>query len=332
MNLRRGAGKSLRSPPLYEKSRRAAGYHAPMFSYRHAFHAGNHADVLKHLTLIAVLRHLMKKDPAIQLVDTHAGAGIYRLHGEIADKSGEAADGFLKLVARRQDDWPEALQDYLAVVQSFNTTSQWQHYPGSPFIIWHLMQDATRAASRDKLKVFEMHPTDQKLLRQNIEALAAARQVSSRSVQMQMGDGFEALKALLPPPVSSGGSRRACVLIDPSYEIKNDYGRVQTTVQDALKRFPTGTYLVWYPIIGRPEAHDLPRRLKNITQAAGKDWLHATLAIGRGPGDSGGLSASGMFVVNPPFTLKDQLKAALPLLLETLGRGSGQGHTLEVGG
>jgi 23S rRNA (adenine2030-N6)-methyltransferase len=332
MNLRRGARNSLRSPPLYEKSRRVAGYHGPMFSYRHAFHAGNHADVLKHLTLIAVLRHLMKKDPAIQFVDTHAGAGMYRLHSEMAGKSGEAADGFLKLVAQRQKDWPEALQDYLGVVESFNNPSQWQHYPGSPFVIWHLMQDAARVASRDKLKVFEMHPTDQKLLRQNIEALAATRQVSARSVQMQMGDGFEALKALLPPPVSSGGSRRACVLIDPSYEIKNDYARVQATVQDALKRFATGTYMVWYPIIGRQEAHDLPRRLKNIAQAAGKDWLHATLSIGRGPGDDSGLNASGMWMVNPPFTLKDQLKAVLPVLVDTLGRGVGQGHTLEVGG
>lgn len=304
----------------------------PMFSYRHAFHAGNHADVLKHLTLIAVVRHLMKKEPAIQFVDTHAGAGLYRLHGEQADKSGEAADGFLKLAAHAQADWPEPLRDYLDVVQSFNPPGIWQHYPGSPFVVWHLMQDAERVASRDRLKVFEMHPTDQKLLRQNIEALGKTRDVSTRSVQMQMGDGFEALKALLPPPVSGAGSRRACVLIDPSYEIKTDYARVQATVQDALKRFATGTYLVWYPIIGRPEAHDLPRRLKNMTQQAGKDWLHATLSIGRGPGDSTGLNASGMFVINPPFTLKDQLKACLPLLVETLGRGVGQGQSVEFGG
>ncbi|MEY4363126.1 MAG: Ribosomal large subunit methyltransferase [Pseudomonadota bacterium] len=303
-----------------------------MFSYRHAFHAGNHADVLKHLTLIAVVRHLMKKEPAIQFVDTHAGAGIYRLHGEWADKSGEAADGFLKLAAHAQTDWPEALRDYLEVVQSFNPQGGAHHYPGSPFVVWHLMQASERVASRDRLKLFEMHPTDQKLLRQNIEVLAATRGVSARSVQMQMGDGFESLKSLLPPPASSGNSRRACVLIDPSYEIKNDYGRVQDAVQDALKRFPTGTYLVWYPIVGRPEAHDLPRRLKNISQAAGKTWLHASLSIGRAAGESGGLSASGMFVVNPPFTLKDQLKACLPVLLETLGRGVGQAQTLEVGG
>ena len=296
---------------------------AAMFSYRHAFHAGNHADVLKHLTLIATLRHLMKKEPAIQFVDTHAGAGLYRLDSDQADKSGEAADGILKLWPQAAPDWPEALTDYLAVVASFNPDGGQRVYPGSPFIIQRLM----RAASRDRLKLFEMHPSDQKTLRNNIAQLDAGR-----SVSMDMSDGFEALKALLPPPVSSGGSRRACVLIDPSYEIKTDYARVQDCIQDALKRFPTGTYLVWYPIIPRAEAHDLPRRLKNLAQASQKPWLHATLAIGRGTGERDGLSASGMFVINPPFTLKDQLKQCLPIVLKALARGVGQGQTVDSGG
>ena len=138
-----------------------------------------------------------------------APRGVYRLDGEQANTSGEASDGFIKLLRARQDDWPEPLRDYLDVVASFNANGAWQTYPGSPFILARLMLAPDRHAARDRLKLFEMHPTDQKLLRQNIEALGKTRDVSTRSVQMQMGDGFEALKALLPPPVSGAGSRRA---------------------------------------------------------------------------------------------------------------------------
>ncbi len=152
---------------------------------------------------------------------------------------------------------------------------------------------------------------------------------------MAREDGFEGLKAFLPPP-----SRRAFVLIDPSYEIKSDYAKVIACIQDGLKRFATGTYAVWYPIIPRPEAHDLPRRLKTLTNQAGKPWLHATLNIGQAqernvPGEperGQGLTASGMFVVNPPHRLKAAMTAALPQLVQILGRGRGQGQTIESGG
>jgi 23S rRNA (adenine2030-N6)-methyltransferase len=297
-------------------------YHRHMFSYRHAFHAGNHADVLKHITLIATLRHLMQKDAGILFVDTHAGAGLYRLDGDYASKSGEASEGFLKLhTARGQSP---AIDDYLDLIASFNQGQSKKVYPGSPFIIQHLM----RHASRDRLKLFEMHPTDIKSLSQNIAQLEAGR-----SVSVAEQDGFESLKSLLPPPPSGSGSRRACVLIDPSYEIKTDYFRVTDTIADALKRFPTGTYLVWYPIVGRAEAHDLPRRLKGLCNPLGKSWLHATLAIGREyNSDDQGLSASGMFVINPPYTLRPLMEQALPILETQLGRGLGQSWLVETGG
>jgi 23S rRNA (adenine2030-N6)-methyltransferase len=161
---------------------------------------------------------------------------------------------------------------------------------------------------------------------------------AGRQVSVARQDGFESLKALLPPP-----QRRALVLIDPSYEIKSDYTKVSACIQDSLKRFATGTYLVWYPIIPRPEAHDLPRRLKTLANQAGKPWLHATLSVGQRdepvqaqmPGDAPhrpGLTASGMFLINPPHTLKPALAAALPQLLEVLGRGRGKGQVLESGG
>ena len=308
-----------------------------MFSYRHAFHAGNHGDVLKHITLIATLRHLMQKEPSITLVDTHAGAGLYRLDGDYTETGGEAKDGVVKLMAayRAADatgaapaaEVPAAIDEYLDLIASFNPSGALRIYPGSPFVMHSMM----RHASRDRLKLFELHPTDGKSLDGNIAQLEAGR-----TVTVTRQDGFAGLMPLLPPPPSATGSKRAVVLIDPSYEIKSDYGKVSACIQDAIKRFPTGTFMVWYPIIPRPEAHDLPRRLKTLSNQAQRPWLNATLAIGQdpthGPDDRPGLTASGMFVVNPPHTLKIQLQAALPALLKVLGRGRGKGQTLETGG
>jgi len=226
-----------------------------MFSYRHAFHAGNHADVLKHTILIATLRHLMLKEPSITLVDTHAGAGLYRLDSEFTDKGGEAADGIVRLMGALRPAEGMAtpscplLDDYLDLVAGFNPSGTLRVYPGSPFVMQRLM----RHESRDRLRLFELHPTDGKTLSSNMAQLDAGR-----AITVTRQDGFEGLKPLLPPPPSASGSRRALVLIDPSYEIKSDYGRVTSAIQDSIKRFPTGTYVVWYPIIGRAEAHDLP--------------------------------------------------------------------------
>lgn len=305
-----------------------------MFSYRHAFHAGNHADVLKHLVLIAVLKHLTQKATPLQVVDTHAGAGLYRLDGDYAGTSGEAQDGVFRLFSALAQvdagqgaikDIAPALQDYRELVASFNADGRLRVYPGSPFVAHRFL----RTEARDRLKLFELHPTDSKALAGNIAQLQAGRQVA-----VVRDDGFEALKALLPPP-----ARRALVLVDPSYEIKSDYAKVAACLQDSLKRFATGSYAIWYPVIPRPEAHELPRRLKTITNQAGKPWLHATLAIGQrdekpAPGEvrRPGLTASGVFVVNPPHTLKPALAAALPQLVALLGRGRGQGHTLESAG
>jgi 23S rRNA (adenine2030-N6)-methyltransferase len=309
-----------------------------MFSYRHAFHAGNHADVLKHTVLMAMLRHLTEKDAALTVLDTHAGAGLYRLDGDYAQTSGEAADGIVRLARLRQPDaqlseaagkivadgLAPALQAYLEMVGSFNSKGSLRVYPGSPFIIQRLL------GGRDKLKLFELHPTDAKSLSANIAQLEAGRQVV-----VLREDGFEGYKKFLPPP-----ARRALVLCDPSYEIKDDYARVATLVADALKRFPTGTYAIWYPIIPRPEAHDLPRKLKTLATKAGKGWLHATLTVKsskittdeQGDTKRPGLPASGMFVINPPHTLKAALQAALPQMAVLLAQDRNAAFTLESGG
>ena len=274
-----------------------------MFSYRHGFHAGNHADVLKHITLIATLRHLMQKEAGITLIDTHAGAGLYRLDGDYTETGGEAKDGVVKLMgALRAADRPAtaaapAIDDYLDLIASFNPSGALRVYPGSPFVMHHLL----RTESRDRLKLFELHPTDSRTLSANIAQLEAGRQIA-----VAREDGFESVKPMLPPPPSATGSKRAMVLIDPSYEIKSDYAKVSACIQECIRRFPTGTYLVWYPIIPRAEAHDLPRRLKTLCNNAKRPWLHATLNIGQkdlGPNERQGLTASGMFVVNPPWTM-----------------------------
>jgi 23S rRNA (adenine2030-N6)-methyltransferase len=300
-----------------------------MFSYRHGFHAGNHADVLKHTVLIAVLRHLTAKPAALTVIDTHAGAGLYRLDSDFAETSGEAREGILRLAASPLAADPELsplVRDYLDLVARFNPAGGLKIYPGSPFVAQALL----RQEARDRLRLFELHPTDSKSLAGHVAQMEAGRQVS-----LERADGFESLRALLPPP-----SRRALVLIDPSYEIKTDYGKVPACIQESLKKFATGTYFVWYPVIRRPEAHDLPRRLKTLSNQAGRPWLHATLAIGQSdekapvgePAKGQGLTASGVFVINPPHTLKAGLQVALPQLVTALGRGRGKGQTLESAG
>lgn len=303
-----------------------------MFSYRHAFHAGNHADVLKHTVLVATLQHLTQKDAALTVLDTHAGAGLYRLDGDYASTSGEAADGIARLLAPASADGKgaaavplaPALQAYVDVVRAFNQGTQTRVYPGSPFIAQQLLR------GHDKLKLFELHPTDLRSLAGNVAQLEAGRQVA-----VLHEDGFEGVKKFLPPP-----ARRALLLCDPSYEMKSDYGRVLDMVADSLKRFATGTYAIWYPIIPRPEAHDLPRRLKTMAVKAGKPWLHATLTVknsklvetAEGEKRRPGLPASGMFLINPPFTLKAALKDALPQMAELLQQDRHAAHSLESGG
>jgi 23S rRNA (adenine2030-N6)-methyltransferase len=306
---------------------------AAMFSYRHAFHAGNHADVLKHITLLALLKYLTQKE-ALTVIDTHAGAGLYRLDSDHSHTSGEAQEGVLRLSAALHNkpgaEVAPAIAGYLDLLAGLNPDFGTSHnpaalrvYPGSPFIASQFL------AGRHKLKLFELHPTDFRALSGNIGQLELGR-----GAVCAMQDGFEALRPLLPPP-----SRRALVICDPSYEMKTDYGRVSAVIGDALKRFPTGTYAVWYPLIPRPEAHDLPKKLKTLASRAGRAWLDATLTVKGsklhktvdGETLRPGLPASGMFVINPPYTLHGELKAALPQLEQWLGQDHNAAHSLSQG-
>lgn len=295
-----------------------------MFSYRHAFHAGSHADVFKHMVLIAALQHLTEKDAALTVIDLHAGAGLYRLDSEQARTSGEAADGAARLFAPGLPALAPALQAYVETLRAFNAGAALRVYPGSPFIAQRLLR------AHDRLKLFELQAADLRALAGHVAQLGAGRQIA-----VLHEDGFSGLRKFLPPP-----ARRALVLCDPSYEIKSDYRKVQALAEDALKRFATGSYAFWYPLIARPEAHALPRRLKTLATRAGKNWLQATLTVksgqaaARAPGQPkrAGLAASGMFLINPPFTLKTALAAALPQLTALLAQDRYAAHTLESGG
>ena len=280
---------------------------------------------------------MVQKETPLMLFDTHAGAGLYRLDGDYANTSGEASEGYLRLCNALANDKTLAknlaplLQDYVDMVASFNTNTANNHhkvYPGSPFMVQRVLQECQR--ERDKLKLFEIHPTDSKTLSANIAQLDAGRQIT-----ILREDGFEGVRKFLPPP-----SRRAFLLCDPSYEIKSDYSRVVEMVADAVQCFSTGTYAVWYPIIPRPEAHDVPKKLKTLANKAGKGWLCATLTVKSGKlrqDEEGktirpGLPASGMFIINPPYTLKPALQLALPQMVAALGQDSHAGFTLEHGG
>lgn len=281
-----------------------------MLAYRHAFHAGNHADVLKHATLLAVLHHMNQKDKTWRLVDTHAGAGAYALHAPQAQKHAEYEQGVAKVLAAKR--LPPLLSDYVAQVRAFNPPGELQFYPGSPKL--------TRAMMRpqDQLRLFELHPTDHTLLAQAFEG--------DRQVTVTKTDGFVGMKSQLPPT-----SRRGVLLIDPSYEIKTDYAQVVAACRDALTRFAECVILVWYPQLTLRESSQLPQRLKAVAQAqAKKGWLHARLTVTQ-PDERGyGMLGSGMFVINPPHTLKPALAEALPVLVKLLGQFDGASSAIEA--
>ncbi len=294
-----------------------------MLSYRHAFHAGNHADVLKHMVLIQLLRYLNRKDTPYMVVDTHAGAGVYALDSRQAEKNAEFDNGIARLWER--SDLPEAVADYVNLVRDMNPSGKMRYYPGSPYCAERVMRE------QDRLRLFELHPNEVKILHENfqkLEAHAVAQgqrpPARGKRVLVQRGDGFDGLKALLPPP-----SRRGLVLIDPPYEVKQDYRRVTDTLADALQRFATGTYAVWYPVLQRQESRQLQTQLKRLPATG---WLNVTLTIGAPAPDGFGLRSSGMFVINPPWTLEPLLRQVMPWLVKALAEDGSAGYTLETGG
>ncbi|MCB5206833.1 23S rRNA (adenine(2030)-N(6))-methyltransferase RlmJ [Methylovorus mays] len=277
-----------------------------MLSYRHAFHAGNHADVLKHFVLMQVLQYTGQKGKPYWYIDTHAGAGKYALDTGYATQNAEFESGISRLW--QATDLPAPLAEYVHLIRQENPDGKLRLYPGSPAVAEACLRD------EDRMRLFELHPNDFKLLRQTF-------QHGGRKVMLFADDGFAGIKALLPPP-----PRRAVVLIDPPYEEKQDYQRVVTALQDALQRFATGTYIIWYPLLQRAEPQQMIDKLKRLQLPS---WLHVTLTVQHPSEEGFGMHGSGLFIVNPPWTLPATLQETLPWLTESLGQDNGADYTLE---
>jgi 23S rRNA (adenine2030-N6)-methyltransferase len=279
-----------------------------MLSYRHAFHAGNFADVLKHIVLDRILAYLGQKDKPFFCIDTHAGAGGYALTGEYARKNSEFESGIGKLWLR--NDLPAAVAEYVAVVREFNRSDRLRAYPGSPYF------EQRRLRADDRLVLCELHPTDLELLKSFAP--------KDRRIKVVYGDGYQECIGLLPP-----SERRGLVLLDPSYEIKTDYRQVVETLSRAYRRFGTGIFALWYPVIER-------RRIDSLEQAVSQSGIRRVQLIELGvepDAPDRGMTASGMIIVNAPWTLHADLAEALPYLADVLGRdGGGYYRQFELAG
>jgi 23S rRNA (adenine2030-N6)-methyltransferase len=278
-----------------------------VLSYRHAYHAGNHADVLKHAALVLMLEYLIRKEAPLCYIDTHSGVGRYRFDTQEALKNREFDTGVTRL--RAQAELPELLRPYDACIRAINGGDALQCYPGSPGFAAQLLRE------QDRLRLFELHPQD--------HAALARLFAGDRRVRVEKQDGLAGLKALLPPP-----SRRALVLIDPPYERQEEYRLVVDTLKDALRRFAIGTYVVWYPLLENAAAKRLPMQLEALKCQSS---LRAELRV-QAPAGEFGLYGSGLFVINPPWQLAQQLRELLPYLAHTLGVDDGAGWRLDVVG
>ena len=274
-------------------------------NFRHAFHAGNFADVFKHALLARVLLHLREKDTAFRVIDTHAGAGRYDLSGGEAQRTEEWRDGIGKLLTHPPEgDAGALLEPYRSLVRAENVPGEIKSYPGSPTIA------AALARPQDRLTLCELHPEEH-------EALTVAFD-RDRRVKVIGTDGWTALKAYLPPP-----ERRGLVLIDPPFEEPGEFQRFEEGLTNAHRRWATGIYLFWYPLKDLQETEAFASRISRLGIAK---IVRSELTVA--PIEAGaGLSACGMLVVNPPWKLEQELSLILPALVLTLGRnGNGRHH------
>lgn len=271
-----------------------------MLSYRHSFHAGNFADVLKHIVQLLIIESLQQKEKGFLYLDTHAGAGLYSLQSFEAEKTAEFEQGVGYLWQRQ--DLPKTVKYYLDQVAKVNSQQKLRFYPGSPLLAANLLRPQDRAI------LTELHPSDYPLLRKNMQPY--------KNVQVKRDDGFQQLKTVLPPK-----ERRGFILIDPPYELKEDYQLVVDAIVEGYKRFATGTYAIWYPVVLRQQIKKMVRALEE-TQI--RKILQIELGI-RPDTAQRGMTASGMIVINPPWKLEAQMKAILPYLTNVLAP-EGTGH------
>lgn len=273
-----------------------------MLSYRHAFHAGNFADVLKHLVLANTLQYATRKAAPVFYLDTHAGAGLYRLNAEAAQKTGEAAAGIRKLdfgtlLAAAPEAARLALQTYQDAINPFLQCGQ---YPGSPILA------AAMLRRQDHLQLYELHSTDYRLLLANTK--------TDKRIKCEQEDGFQSISVLLPPV-----QKRAVILIDPSYELKEDYSRAIKVFAAIYQRMPTAQVLLWYPVVQRANINWM---IEKLLHTEIRDLWQVELGI-QADTDGFAMTASGLLLLNPPWTLPTQLRESLPLLQQQLAPATG---------
>ncbi|WP_031433921.1 23S rRNA (adenine(2030)-N(6))-methyltransferase RlmJ [Methylomarinum vadi] len=269
-----------------------------MLSYQHGFHAGNFADVLKHCILVRTLQYLIQKDKPLFYLDTHAAAGAYTLNSDMARKTGEYKNGIGKLWGR--DDLPPALADYVRWVRTFNGAGSLYRYPGSPWFASQLLRN------NDRLALCELHVNEYSALKHNM--------AGDRRIRVLREDGFKSALALLPPR-----ERRGLVLIDPPYEIKQDYQLVVQTLSKAYRRFAHGVYALWYPVVDRHRIDAMEAALR----ASGMRDIQLFELGAQADSSAPGMTASGMILINPPWSLREEMQSVLPYLAKLLGN---QGH------
>lgn len=280
-----------------------------MFSYRHAFHAANHADVLKHSVYLHILDYYGTKDTAYTVIDTHSGAGLYDLEGEWAQTKSECEQGLDLVIAAERS--PPLITRYLEAVSELNPDGIARYYPGSPWLA------LTTIRPQDSFHGFELHPTEFPALTQNIEQLFPR---PNRRVKIYNTDGFQNSLRLLPPI-----SRRGIVMMDPSYEAKTDYKKALNTIESSLKRFAQCCFILWYPLVQRQEIKALQRQLEKQTLP----WLHVSLQVKKPAADGFGLHGSALFIINPPWTLSAELKTTMPWLKSQLAQDDHASYRLK---
>lgn len=270
-----------------------------MLSYRHGFHAGNFADVLKHSLITLVINALKQKEKPFVYIDTHAGAGKYSFKSEFAQKTGEYQQGIARIWGQTQV--PAEIKDYLAAVRAENTGRQLVRYPGSPQLVRRLIRD------QDRLQLSELHGSDFESLQQLF--------AGDKHVNVAQEDGLERLSKKLPPI-----QKRGFILIDPSYEVKSDYSKVVEALQIAHRHFATGIYGLWYPVIERQMTERMLQQLQQTGIPKQLRIEHCVVADGK----QRGMTGSGMILINPPWTLSKQVEVLLPWINQVLTEG--QGH------
>jgi 23S rRNA (adenine2030-N6)-methyltransferase len=282
-------------------------------NYRHAFHAGGFADVIKHIVMVRILVYLQDKQAAFRVIDSHAGAGVYDLAGEEARRGGEWLTGIARIMqARLSEKTAPLLKPYLDIVRAFNPQAQLVAYPGSPLIARALLRP------QDRLTACEVEPKARKRL---IDALR--RDPQARVVDL---DGWLALPAFVPPK-----ERRGLVLIDPPYEHKDEFERLAAGFAEAYAKWPTGSYLMWYPVKSRRATDTLARQVAEAVGASRPPGKCLRLEFSVAPQAAGtALASAGLLIVNPPWTLAGELKAILPELEKPLGQGGAGRFRLET--